>query len=59
VVKVGTPSQLTAPKSARVSISTSATPPAIIGRASGNAMRRKRVHGPSPSVRPTSSTQTD
>jgi hypothetical protein len=37
VVKVLTPKYCTVPKSASVSISASATPPAIAGRASGIA----------------------
>ena len=54
VVKVSTPKYWTVPKSARASISASATPPAIAGRASGTATSRKLPQGPRPSVRLTS-----
>ena len=58
VVKVRTAKCCTVPKSASVSISASATPPTIAGRAIGRARRRK--HDPSewPRVREASSRQT-
>ena len=57
VVKVLTPKYWTVPKSASVSISASATPPAIAGRASGIATLKKLPQAPRPSVRLTSSMQ--
>src|SRR3546814_12241464 len=58
VVKVLTPKYETVPKSARVSISASAVPAAIAGRASGNATRRRLSQPLQPSVRLTSRTKT-
>ena len=48
------PKYETAPKSASVSISASATPVAIAGRASGNPTRQNPRHGPAPKARATS-----
>ncbi len=50
VVKVSTPKYCTAPKSASVSIRTSATPAAMAGQAMGSAMRRKDSKGDAPSA---------
>ena len=51
VVKVSKLNTDTAPKSARVSISASATPAPIAGRAIGNATRQNACHGDCPSTR--------
>ena len=59
VVNVSTPKYCTVPKSPSVSISASATPPMIAGRASGRDTCRKLCHGVRPSVRLTSIAQTD
>jgi hypothetical protein len=59
VVNVCTPKYATVPKSARVSISASAVPATIAGRASGSATRRKVPHGPYPQPRATSSMLSD
>ena len=56
---VSTPRYCTAPRSLRHSITTSATPAAIAGRASGSATSTKVMSGVRPSVRATSSTHTD
>jgi hypothetical protein len=59
VVKVGTPKNETAPKSAKVSIRASAVPAAIAGRARGRATRKKLCQAVQPRVRLTSRAQTD
>jgi hypothetical protein len=59
VVKVLIAKCCTVPKSARTSISTSAVPPAIAGRASGSATRKKAEDRPWPSVREHSIRQVD
>ncbi|MNZ59751.1 hypothetical protein D3C78_777980 [compost metagenome] len=51
VVKVSKLNTETAPKSARVSISASARPAPMAGRAIGRATRQNAAHGDSPSTR--------
>ena len=58
VVKVRTPKCWTVAKSASTSISTSAMPATIAGRASGSATCRKVRGSPCPRVREASSRQT-
>jgi hypothetical protein len=58
VVKVRTAKNWTVPKSARVSISASATPPMMAGRASGRASRRKQRGREYPRVRDASTKHT-
>ncbi len=58
-VSVRTPKNVTAPISFSVSISASATPAASAGRASGSATSQNVAVALRPSVRATSSTQTD
>ncbi len=57
VVKVRSAKCCTVPKSARVSISTSPTPPASAGRASGSATCQNVRPSEWPSVRETSTRQ--
>ncbi len=54
VVNVSTAKYETTPKSASVSISASAVPAAIAGRASGSATRKKVPQAPRPASRPAS-----
>jgi hypothetical protein len=58
VVKVRTAKYCTVPKSASVSISASATPPTMAGRASGRASRRKHRGREWPRVREASTRHT-
>jgi hypothetical protein len=59
VVSVCTAKKSTVPKSFRVSISTSATPTTIDGRAMGNETRRNAAQAEHPSVRAASPTPDD
>ena len=54
VVNTSSAKYETVPKSASVSISASAAPAAIAGRASGTATRKKAPHADSPASRPAS-----
>jgi hypothetical protein len=59
VVKVGMPKYATVPKSASVSMSASAVPATIAGRASGSATLAKVPHAPYPHALATSSMLSD
>ena len=59
VANVSTARWSATPKSASVSITTSATPAAMAGRASGRLTRQNVDHGPWPSTRPASAAAPD